>query len=289
MLGSTTGNTLQDISLAVQQRIKATGFNYSAYKKINIPACDLCESASNDWELYSHQDRYKLPVRSMRCKKCGLIFITPRMISTAYDDFYTNWYRKLTAAFSNNPNPEGSREQSSSLQADAMMKFLGNHMPVDLEIKNVLDVGGSTGSFIEKVCKVTGAKGVVVDPNKTEIQQAAKKGLAVSCCSFADYKTDKKYELVSMLRTVEHLLSINFSLKKVAGLLTKGGMLILDIVNHDWLLKMFHDKTVCTKIDHVYQLTDKVICQYFNICFPGCTIKKSEVNARYISYLVRTK
>lgn len=289
MLGSTTGNTLRDIELAIDKRISATGFVYSAYKKENIISCNLCGSLVDKWSLYSHRDRYGLPIRSMICNDCGLIFITPRMGELVYDDFYKTWYRKLIAAFSGQEESDQAKNRSLGYESDNAVKFLSEHMPNDLEIENMLDVGGSTGIFAEKICKTLGCKGVVVDPNAGELKEALGRKLSTCCCQFSGYVTGSRYDLISMLRTVEHLSDISKALEKASQLLTKKGVFLIDIVNHTWLMKMFKEKNLCTKIDHVYQLTDDTICQFLNKWFPSYEIIKGDTSARYIYYLVKPK
>jgi len=289
MLGSTTGNTLKDVSLAIDRRIKGTGFDYSKYRKRNIESCNLCGSHADSWDLYSYRDRYGLPIRSMRCNSCGLIFITPRMEELVYDEFYKNWYRKLVAAFSNQPEEEQAKSRSIGIGSDIAIKFLAQNMPDGLDIKKMLDVGGSTGIFADKVCKTCGCKGTVVDPNVSELKEALDKGLSTCCSQFTGFVTGDRYDLISMLRTVEHLSDITKALQKVSQLLTEQGIFLIDIVNHKWLMKMFKDRNICTKIDHIYQLTDETICQYFKIWFPNHEVVKGDTSNRYILYLVKPK
>lgn len=284
-----TGNTLKDIELAIGKRIKETGFEYSSYKKGNVEACDLCGSHVDKWSLYSHRDRYGLPIRSMRCNSCGLIFITPRMNELTYNDFYKTWYRKLIAAFSGQEETAQAKHRSLGYESDIAMRFLSEHMPSDVVIENLLDVGGSIGAFASKVCKTLGCKGTIVDPNALELKEALDKGLSTCCSSFSEFVTGDRYDLISMLRTVEHLPNISKSLQKCRQLLTEKGMFLIDIVNHEWLMKMFKEKFLCTKIDHVFQLTDDTICQYLDKWFSGYEIIKGDTFARYIYYLVKPK
>lgn len=282
--GSTTGDSLKDTRLLVHRRVIETGFNYSSCKKTLTLNCNCCGDTA--FKLYAHQDRYGLPVRSMQCTRCGLIFITPRMVKKAYDEFYEHWYRKLIDAFNGRQQSEHIVRHSSEVQANEAMKFLGEHLPKQLQIKSILDVGGSTGVFAKKVCETTGAMGVVIDPNSKELKEAAEKGLTVSKGSFEDYKTDREFELISMLRTVEHLIDIDKCLRRIKSMLTKDGVLLIDIVNHDWLMRHFKDPCICTKIDHIYQLTDTTIKTYFKK-LNYKIIGQSSATDRYITYLVQ--
>ena len=151
------------------------------------------------------------------------------------------------------------------------------------------DIGGSTGIFADKISKILGCKAVVVDPNKDEIAEAAKKGLTCCCKQFKDYKSGTQYDLISMLRTVEHLSQISIALQKVKEMLSKKGVFFLDIVNHLWLMKMFKSSQLSTKIDHIYQLTDETISRYLLRFFPEMEIVKSDIEFRYIFYLVKPK
>jgi SAM-dependent methyltransferase len=49
--------------------------------------CNLCGSdACID---IAHSDKYDLPVRSVMCRKCGLMYLNPRPTKASYDQFYT--------------------------------------------------------------------------------------------------------------------------------------------------------------------------------------------------------
>lgn len=285
-LRSITGNSVEDYKIKIRERIKSTGFDYSKYLKHVVTECDLCLSQREHWSLYAHCDRYCLPVRSMQCKQCGLVFINPVMDSIYYAKFYEEWYRKLVNAFDGREQPEERLNQSMEIQANEAIKFLGDNLPNGFQIKSMLDIGGSTGVFARKVCDTTGATGYVIDPNKQEIQQAAKKGLTVSCNNFEFYATDRKFDLISMLRTVEHVSTIRGSLQKVKKLLNKDGLLLIDIVNHTFMVNMLKDKCMATKLDHIYQLTSNTIRQYFKIT--GFEVlSHSPEDARYVMYLVK--
>lgn len=287
MLGSTTGCSLKDAKINVANRIKATGFDISKYKKVSADKCDLCGSFPSHWDLYAHHDRYCLPVRSMKCRECGLIFITPKMTEDAYDLFYLEWYRKLVAAFSGHePNAP-----SSTIESDRAIKFLGENMPRELQVKRVLDVGGSTGIFARKLCDVTGATGYVIDPNEAEVNEARKKGLQGIRGQVHKCEVEGKFEVISLLRTIEHLYSIKDVLFKIKNLLTSDGIFLLDIVNHAWLAAMFKDPTMTTKIDHVYQLTPLTVRNYLGLVFnqKQFEIVSSNESERYIYYLVKRK
>lgn len=285
-IGGTTGCSIEDNKHRVKNRVKQTGFfeAYSLYEKEIVKNCDLC--GHDGFTLYAHTDRYRLPVRSMQCDCCGLVFLSPKMVKKAYTEFYSKWYRRLIDAFNGRTESTDILNRSMDIGAEMARKFLSENMPNDLTIKTMLDVGGSTGAFAEKICNVTGAKGTVVDPNVNEIRVAAKKGLTTCCHSIEDWKTDKKYDLIAMLRTVEHLNQVKSTLERMRTMLTDGGVFLIDIVNHDWLIRHFKDRTLCTKIDHIYQITDSTIRKYFDLC-KFEVIGNSSIDERYVYYLVK--
>jgi len=56
------------------------------------------ECGDNDYEVLSEKDRYGLPVRTVICKLCGLVYQNPSLDDDLIKDFYSNLYRKMYEA-----------------------------------------------------------------------------------------------------------------------------------------------------------------------------------------------
>ncbi len=108
----------------------------------------------------------------------------------------------------------------------------------------VLEIGCGTGRVLIEIAK----KGIPIDgldPNKRRIDICKKKvsslvadvrqNISLSVCTIQDYKTDKKYSLITMpFRVFQHILTPEEQervLNVTKKLLTKDGVLVIDIFN----------------------------------------------------------
>ena len=77
-------------------------FDYAAEIKETVTSCNLC--GSQHFKPYGKRDRYGLPVESVRCEGCSLVFISPRMTADGYRRFYADGhYRTLLSKFYGRP------------------------------------------------------------------------------------------------------------------------------------------------------------------------------------------
>ena len=68
-------------------------FPYNSTEKENI-SCNFC--GGNDYKILSKKGTDDLDLISVICKKCGLIFINPRMKKEGYALYYEKEYRDKT-------------------------------------------------------------------------------------------------------------------------------------------------------------------------------------------------
>jgi len=108
----------------------------------------------------------------------------------------------------------------------------------------VLDVGSASGfvlkGFIEK-----GWKGEGVEPNTSMVNYGKTDlGLTITNSSFEDFKSDKKFDLISMIQVVGHFYDLDKVIKKSYDLLKDDGLLLIEswdknsipakILNKNW-------------------------------------------------------
>src|SRR4029453_8567078 len=80
-----------------KERIAALGYDYAAQPKQALTSCNLC--AGTEFVILTHRDRYGYPAEAHACRRCGLVFLNPRMTAEAYGHFYNGVYRPLVSAF----------------------------------------------------------------------------------------------------------------------------------------------------------------------------------------------
>lgn len=208
--------------------------------------CDLC--GSDDYvTIWDKSEREKAGVlrsvvirdeqgniiqgRNVMCKRCGLVYVSPRMSREELDRFYAEDYRKIYGGGASLEAEERHAKTAASLLPLDREGFGGFLHPV----KNHLDIGSSTGRLIE----YTGGYGI--EPNiryyeiaknkKTHYGIARQENLRVENCTIEDYDPDHKFDNITMLNALEHVLSPTAVLQKIHGLLNDGGHVLISVPN----------------------------------------------------------
>lgn len=228
---------------------------YEAQPKEWVRECNLCGSP---WHVpVSSEDRYGLPQPAEVCGDCGLKFLNPRLTRRGYAEFYERVYRPLlTAYYDRDLGPEALK-QFQRYYAATLVWFLGPH-----DGGKLLDIGGSTGVVADHLCNVFGMTGTVLDPAPEELKLA--NGLEVIPGFIEDFETDRKWDLITVCQTVDHLLDVSGSLGKIHRLLTPDGVLFLDVADTTRIPR--------TKVDHPYYLTEQTMETYFR--YAGFKVKR---------------
>lgn len=243
-----------------RDRIAALGYDYASQPKEAIASCNLC--GETRFVVLTHRDRYGFPAEAHACSRCGLVFLNPRMTMEAYGRFYDGVYRPLVSAF------HGRRIDAQTIQAEQrdyaadraefLRPFIG-----DARLETMLDIGGSTGVVAHHFASEFGLRGTVVDPAPLEVEQARRFGLETISGMVEQHDFGgRKFDLVIICQTVDHLLDVAGTLTRVRQLLTPRGLLFVDIV--DFRAAYLRNWSVedAVKIDHPYYLTEPTMTAY---------------------------
>jgi len=85
------------ISSDRRARITALDYDYASQPKLAVTSCNLC--GASEFVVLAHRDRYGYPAQAHACRRCGLVFLNPRMTADSYGRFYNGIYRPLVSAF----------------------------------------------------------------------------------------------------------------------------------------------------------------------------------------------
>src|SRR5215471_3678973 len=129
-----------------KERIAALDYDYAAQPKQPLTSCNLCGGAA--FVVVTHRDRYGYPAQAHACRRCGLVFLNPRMTAEAYGRFYDGVYRPLVSAFHGRlidaRTIQAEQRDYAVERASFVRPFLaGAHLT------SMLDIGGSTGVVAE--------------------------------------------------------------------------------------------------------------------------------------------
>src|SRR5258705_13375596 len=156
-----------------RERIAALEYDYDAQPKQALTSCNLCGAA--ELVILTHRDRYGYPAQAHACRRCGLVFLNPRMTAEAYGRFYNGIYRPLVSAF------HGRLIDAHTIQAEQReyaIERAGFVRPFMAKTtrKTLLDIGGSTRLAAPPLVKEFGLQGAPIDPAPLQGEEATRLG-----------------------------------------------------------------------------------------------------------------
>jgi SAM-dependent methyltransferase len=242
------------------ERIAALGFDWAGSDLEPVAACNLC--GSSHLVEVSRTDRYGYPQPLVVCARCGLGFLSPRLTPAEYARFYERVYRPLVSAYHGRLIDAETVQVEQRDYARELVGFLGAHLPAAPQ--SVLDVGGSTGVVAEPVRDAFGSAVTVLDPAPDELAVAAAAGMETIEGFAEDFDPgDRRWELVLLCQTIDHLLDVRATLGAIRGLLADGGYAFVDVLDVEFMARRRGSVEGAVKIDHPYYLTRETALAYF--------------------------
>jgi len=217
-----------------RRALGTTPREYYGRLKKEYAACALCGSRKKQ-QLYIG-DRYGMGLRTVYCKRCGLIFTDPRPVQAEMEEFYNSHYRffyEAVAAPSQDYIDKGIFSQRAAKVYDIL------DQAIDLgRVAAVLDVGCSEGSFLRHFGqRHPGARRVGIEPSPAFSAFAGKYASADIFTggleAFIDARpTDRgAFDVVVLCHVLEHFLNPGVELDRIRDLLADGGHLYAEVPN----------------------------------------------------------
>ena len=202
--------------------------------------CDVCGSDEYDvvWRavlpasvqptMFSYTGGKRFHGRLVRCRNCGLRYVSPRPRLT----------RELYSAVED-PHYEATRQ--GRLRAfSKLLPIISEFAPAGASL---LDLGCATGPLLE-VARSAGYRTRGVEPSRWASAVASSAGLAVDNCTFEEFRTEERFDIVTCLDVLEHVDSPLRVARLARGLLKPGGHLVISVPDfslwHTKLLRRFH-------------------------------------------------
>jgi 2-polyprenyl-3-methyl-5-hydroxy-6-metoxy-1,4-benzoquinol methylase len=197
-------------------------------KERPCPGCGKSEPEP----LWRSQDGYDY----VRCRPCGLVYVTPFLSYDDWRDYFekhakeTDWINEqvVTSRF------EPEYFNTDKLRFASYLRTLQSLQPRG----RVLDVGCLTGSFLalarDHGYDVTGVehRARAVELMREKVGITARQGFFEEVAD-AMYREGKRYEIVTMWETLEHVLFPRTTLEWAHRLLEPGGIVAISVPNFD--------------------------------------------------------
>jgi hypothetical protein len=273
------------IAAARAERIAALGYDYSSQPKEPLSTCNLC--GNSRFVVLTHRDRYGYPAEASACEVCGLVFLNPRMTASAYARFYDGIYRPLVSAFHGRlidaTTIQAEQREYAAERAAFVAPFVAGS-----NARTMLDIGGSTGVVAQHFAREFGLQGTLIDPAPVEVDEARRLGLETTTGLVEEHDFGgRKFDLVIVCQTVDHLLDVYGVLSRIRALLSERGLLFIDIVDFRAAYLRNWSVEEAIKIDHPYYLTQTTMTAYLRRT--GFDVLRTDFAADHlhVSYMCR--
>lgn len=206
--------------------------------------CLLCGADDAELLLSSgaqmHRDGERFTF--VRCRRCGLVYLSPRVrqdgLLRYYDESYlphrgaSAWGRWARFA------AEGQR------RTDAARVRRARRATALGPAAAVLDVGCGRPTFLEALARATGTRGTGIDLSDagwaTEPARWAGAGLELRQGTVADGLPDGPFDLVTMWHALEHDYAPLDTLRRLREVARPGGSILIEVPNFDSLTRRLH-------------------------------------------------
>jgi SAM-dependent methyltransferase len=268
-----------------EERIAALAFDYDAQPKRRFDQCNLCGGSS--FAGLAHRDRYGYRADAVCCSRCGLVFLDPVMTAEAYGRFYAHTYRPLVSAYHGRLIDARTIQQEQREYAvergDLLEPVLAGR-----RCRTLLDIGGSTGIVAHAFAQRFGLDATVIDPAPLETAQAKALGLETieGLVEHVDLGR-RQFDVVTLCQTIDHLLDVSGTLRRIRDLLSADGVLFLDIVDLRAAYLRSWSIEGAIKIDHPYYLTEATTTAYLQRAGFDVTRTDFAADHLHVSYVAR--
>jgi hypothetical protein len=209
------------------------------------------------------------------------------MSAEAYGRFYERTYRPLVSAF------HGRLIDATTIQHEQRDYAIERGDLLEPYARGrgfaaLLDIGGSTGVVAHAWAKRFELKATVVDPAPLETAAAHALGLETieGLVEQIDFGS-RRFDVVALCQTVDHLLDVSGTLRRIRDLINPSGLLFVDIVDLRAGYLRNGSVEAAIKIDHPYYLTDETMTAFLRRA--GFAVVRSDFAADHlhISYVAR--
>lgn len=210
-------------------------------------SCPICNSPDAPI-AYERPDALTVRI----CKQCDAFFVSPSPSDDQLQAFYETYDEKHARAPRINIKELADRYKAVDPFTDLRIRELSSLMK--LEASRVLDIGFGRALFLYCLKKL-GAHPFGLDLDAQAIDLAKFLGIDAFRGHLADFVSETKYDLITMLDFVEHPLNPMDTLRRASELLERGGLLAIWTPNGDFASLEESPTTFRVDLEHMQYFT----------------------------------
>ena len=218
-------------------------------EKRNCPVCN----SKNELQIF-----YKEGGRYVKCKECDMVYLNPVFKDSALTDYYKNNHTVQSEIVDTDEDEFYVNIYNKGL--DSILNILPN-------TSSLLDIGCSSASFLD-LAKNRSFKTYGIELNKSEFEVANKKGHRVYNDLLKNINFDTKFNVVALWDVFEHIKDGENCLKEIKDVLSKNGLIFLQIPSSDSLAAkiMKEECSMFDGLEHVNLYGKKTIKKLAKKC-----------------------
>lgn len=224
--------------MLLRARTTASGNIYGVMMTVKLSAlehkpCALCGADEPQPQLQLDDLLYRTlphPVQLVRCQRCGFLYLTPQPTPKREAEFYPQAYgphhrHGLTA---------WARQQLLRHEVRALWPYLAPP-------RRILEIGCGTGDLLQLIREAGNPNVAGLEPREQAVARAQARNLAVQRGRLEDFTAAQRcYDTILLQHVLEHLDAPVKALRRIAGFLKPGGVLILWLPNGaSWAARVF--------------------------------------------------
>mgnify|MGYP003938473231 CR=1 FL=1 len=215
-------------------------------------ACNLCQNTET--QLLATNSRFNIPLNTVICTHCGLIYHNPRMTFDGFANFYEQDYRCL---IEHDTRPVAELFQAQIKHGERILTWLDTYLSRGMR---VLDIGSGPGGQLWAFRERCGAQVMGVEPAVEHAQWAREThALDIRSGMLEDFSFDtNSFDLVIISQTLNHLLDPFGSLQHVHSQLAPNGKIFLEVIDFVYWTRL-STLTMATTIDHPYMFAQETL------------------------------
>lgn len=194
---------------------------------------NACLCNSKEAMLLAEKDCFGLPQKVLLCKNCALIYQNPILSEKSLIKLYEEKFRILYGFHVSKNEYFENQKKAGCRIMETMSRY------IKIKGVHVLDIGCGAGGvlypFHQKGAEVCG-----IDVDDEYLSMGKKKGLNLLREDLMNFNPDKKFDLIIMTDTLEHLPKADQALDKIRNLLSDKGYLFIGVPNIDPTISKFH-------------------------------------------------
>lgn len=200
----------------------------------NVESCPVC--GGTNFRPKRKRGRFEMGV----CLDCSLGYTNP--LVSGDENEVGNSNASIT-----DPDYYANIVSNYAIQSELAKKkaqFLRDYWTsvIGMPPHSILEVGCGTGQYFE-AWKQLGIDWTGVEVNNDMLEFCVARGMPVK--SFDECtKINNKYDVVFLSQVLEHILEPNEFLKKIASLMAPGGLVHIDVPNHNALTSLYRKVNV---------------------------------------------